>query len=58
MVAKTFQKMESLAEAGVELFVWPPAPTSLRGRVWRKIVRGVDRDLVLVTAQMKEESKN
>jgi glycosyltransferase involved in cell wall biosynthesis len=37
-------KVENLAKAGVELFVRPPAPTSLRGRVWRKIVRGIGRD--------------
>jgi hypothetical protein len=38
------RKMESLAEAGVELFVRPPAPRSLRGRVWRKIVRDIGPD--------------
>jgi glycosyltransferase involved in cell wall biosynthesis len=37
-------KVESLAEAGVELFVRQPAPASLCGRVWRKIVRRIGRD--------------
>ncbi len=37
-------KMEGLAEAGVELFVRPPAPTSLLGRAWRKLMRGIGRD--------------